>query len=135
MIGRRMMKDNVLILLTTQTGEFSALWRSLSTALNSWHLLGKKLPKRDRFGVHAKLEVIILECLRLSIEATLLSKEKKVPILSKLKIQIEISKHLLRMENELGVFGQAVYLNLAKDLCEVSTMAQIWIEYLTKKAG
>jgi hypothetical protein len=72
----------------------------------------------------------------LSIEAALLPKveiNKKIPIVKKLQIKIEIPKQLIRLEMELGIISEKTYLVLQEKLQEISRMATGWLEYLQEK--
>ena len=72
----------------------------------------------------------------MSIEAALLPKveiNKKIPIVKKLQIKIEIPKQLIRLEMELGIISEKTYLVLQEKLQEISRMATGWLEYLQEK--
>lgn len=84
-------------------------------------------------GLRAKTEQSCLNCLHLSIEAALLTKEEKLPIVKKLKIEIEMPKQLVRLEQELGIINEKIYLAWQEKLQEISKMATGWINHLLKK--
>ena len=95
--------------------------------------LGNKIPKRDKFGIHLKIEKLCLDSLSLSIQAGLSSRETKTVYLEKLRITAENTKHLVRMANELKIFDDKIYLCLQSDLQEVSKMATAWKKYAQKE--
>lgn len=101
----------------------------ISEIYKTIYRLGKNLPKSDKLGPHLKLEQQCLECLKLSIESALSPKQQKIPILLKLKIEIEVAKRLGRMEHELQIINTQNYISLEQSLAEISKMATGWINY------
>lgn len=97
------------------------------------YCLGKNLPKKDRFGLFSKIEETTLGCLKLSIEAALSAREIKLPILQKIKIEVEVIKRLVRLAQELNIINTKTYLSLEEQLQEISRMTTGWIKYLDKK--
>jgi hypothetical protein len=94
---------------------------------------GKKLRKGDKLGIRAKTEQSCLSSFHLSIEAALTEKNKKLPIVEKLQIEIEITKQLVRLEAEIGIIQNDIYLLWQERLQEISRMTSGWIKYLEKK--
>jgi len=90
-----------------------------------------KLPKRDRFGFHIKIETIILEMLVLAITAALQTKDQKAAALQGLRIQIEVAKQLIRLEQETNIINEQIYWQLQSKLQEISKMAAGWAKYAT----
>ncbi|MBI2100453.1 MAG: four helix bundle protein [Candidatus Vogelbacteria bacterium] len=97
------------------------------------YLVGKKLPKRERFGLWGKIETVILEVLVLLIEAGLSSKINKLPILERTRIKIETIKQLVRLSNEGKIIEEKAYLDQQNQLQEISRMLNGWIRYTQKE--
>lgn len=95
----------------------------------------KKLNKADKLGIRAKTEQVCLNCLHLSTEAAFLPREEKMSVVKKLKIEIEILKQLIRLEMELNIINEKVYLTFQEKLQEISRMASGWINYLQKRTS
>ncbi|KKS88473.1 MAG: hypothetical protein UV64_C0022G0008 [Parcubacteria group bacterium GW2011_GWC1_43_11b] len=95
---------------------------------------GKKIPKRDRFGLLARIENYCLACLELSLEATFTKSQNKSFILDKLQIKIEIIKRLARLGWNLKIIEQAKYLELETRLQTISKMTTGWLKYLDQKS-
>ena len=93
------------------------------------YALGPKLKKRDRYGIYLKIEAVCLDSLLLAIEAALASKERKVHILERLVVSIEMQKQLIRIAHEIDVIKQKCYITLVADLIEASKMAAGWLKY------
>lgn len=92
----------------------------------------KSVSKQDRHGMRAKTEQNFLLCLQMAIEAALSAKDSKLPIVRKLKIEIEVGKQMTRLETELDIISQKFYCVLQEKLQEISKMCAGWINYLEK---
>jgi len=97
------------------------------------YINGKKLSKGDKLGIRAKTEQFCLSSFRLSIEAALTAKNRKLPIIEKLQIEIEIIKQFIRLEMEIGIIQNNNYLLWQEKLQEISRMTSGWIKYIEKK--
>ena len=94
------------------------------------YLVGKKINKRDKFGIWLKIENLSVEILTHTITAALEARASKLPILKIVTVKIEVSKRLIRTCYELSIINQKLYLDLEKDLQELSKMTNGWIKYL-----
>ncbi|MFA6273741.1 MAG: four helix bundle protein [Candidatus Paceibacterota bacterium] len=94
------------------------------------YLIGNKLSKRDKLGIHNHVEKEFLQTFSLLISASLETKLEKTKILKKSRIQIEILKQLVRTEFELKIIFQKNYLIIQEKLQEISKMTNGWIKYL-----
>lgn len=92
--------------------------------------LSLSLSKHNKLGIYSKIQSICLEILDLIIEAALIPKENKKPIIQKSKIKIETLKHLIRASYELNIIDNQKYINLEEKLQEISKMASGWFNYL-----
>jgi 23S rRNA-intervening sequence protein len=92
--------------------------------------LAGKIPKRDRFGIHAKIENLCLGILELAIKAAFELKEHKILTLRSARTQIEILKRFIRIEHDLEIINEKMYIDLERRLQEISKMANGWIKYL-----
>lgn len=93
------------------------------------YLLSAKIPKRDRFGIYAKIETICLDIVALSITAALEIKPNKIVPLNSARIKIEALKRLIRIASELNIINSKRYLELELELQEISKMANGWLKY------
>lgn len=99
------------------------------------YLIGPKLAKRDRYGIYLKIESICLDALGLSIEAALLSRQRKTVTLEMLKIKIELLKQLVRIAHEMRIIEQRRYIALSADLVEASKMVSGWLKYINANSA
>ena len=90
------------------------------------------MPKRERFGLYARVEGAALECWTLSIQAALTEKSAKANILKKLRIAIDVVKNLVRISQELHVIDGKSYFVLQEKLVEASKMAHGWLAYIER---
>ncbi|MEI6346281.1 MAG: four helix bundle protein [bacterium] len=107
--------------------------RSLRLLHKDLYCSSEKLLKRDKLGIHAQIEKQSLACLTLAIEAAFRPKSAKQSTLEELRLQVEILKHLIRTEHELGIVPEKTYLRLAEQLVEISKMTNGWLTYATQK--
>ena len=91
--------------------------------------LGKSLPKRDHFGIHATAEKLLLDMLELAIQAAYAPKETKTGMLARLRITIEMEKHIVRTMREMHIIENTAYMKLSVSLVELSKMTNGWLKY------
>lgn len=88
--------------------------------------MGTKMPKHYKLGIHRLIEEKCLAILSLTIDASLRSKQEKIPYLMTSRREIEILKHLIRMEYEIGIINEKSYILIASLLQNISMMATGW---------
>lgn len=84
------------------------------------------MPKNNKLGIHNVLQEKCLEILTTVVDASLRSKQDKIPYLVKARRDIEVLKHLVRMEYELEIITEKTYLASAHILQDISMMATGW---------
>lgn len=89
-----------------------------------------KVSKRDKLGIYAEIEDTILHTFSLIISAVYKNKVEKKPILEQARIQVELTKQLIRTAYEIKSLEERNYLRFAGLLQEVSKMVNGWIKYL-----
>lgn len=107
----------------------------LGTIYKAVYLTKPKLTKRDSYGIYLKIESVCLDALTLSIEAALLSRQRKTMSLEMLKIRIELLKQLVRVAHEIYVIEQKRYIALSTDLIEASKMVSGWLKYINANSA
>ncbi len=109
------------------------LVQKLGELYRNIYRLSLKISKRDRFGIHLKIENLCIDSLIFAIGAALDTYESKLLKLKSLRINIEVLKQLIRMEHEIEVIKTKTYFSIEKQLQEVSKMTNGWINYLKEK--
>jgi hypothetical protein len=84
------------------------------------------MSKRDKLGIHKVIEEKCLKILSGTIDSALLPKYEKVQILTETRRDIEILKHLIRLEHELCIIKEKTYFELSHLLVDISMMATGW---------
>ena len=92
--------------------------------------IGKKLPKSDKLGIHSVIERKILNIFQNAVEASFTEKNKKLLILEKMRIDIELVKQLIRIENEIHILNEGSYINIETALQEISKETNGWINFI-----
>jgi hypothetical protein len=82
------------------------------------------IDKKHRFGVHAKLEEIMLEFLEMVITSALV--KNKSDILQQARIKIEMVQHFIRMEHDLKIISHKQYTVLSLQIEEITKMTNGW---------
>lgn len=59
--------------------------------------------------------------------------EKKISIIQRLRIHIELAKRLIRLCQELDIIDEKKYFSLQEKLIEASKEAYGWLLYLQKR--
>lgn len=88
------------------------------------------MPKQNKLGIHKEVEKLSLIILTLLIDSALQSRQNKLEVLSKARRNIEVLKHLIRIEYELNIIKEKQYIILAQMLENISMMATGWIKSL-----
>ncbi len=89
------------------------------------------MPKRERFGLFAKIESNFLNLLETIIIVALENKNNKLPLLDNARIDAEVLKHMIRTAYDIGIIESQNYLNLANQIIEISKMINGWRNYLS----
>ncbi len=92
------------------------------------YTIGKKISKADKLGIHTTLQNKILLAFECAVSAAFTDLVSKKFYLEKIRVLIEVSKHLLRTEHELSVIPENTYIRIAKLLVEASKMNAAWLK-------
>jgi len=95
------------------------------------YLIGEKISKRNKLGLHKNIEDVCREILILSIRASLTSRYKKLPVIDEIRVQTETLKYLVRISKELSIISPKQYIGFEAKLIEISKMATNWQKYIT----
>ena len=76
-----------------------------------------------------------LNILSLAIESAFTSRTRKQKPLEKLRVHIEMLKHLIRTANEISVYSDKTYIHLQKQLQEISKMNAGWIKFIQQHSA
>jgi hypothetical protein len=94
---------------------------------------GKKLPKGDKLGIHADIEKTARTILHELISACFTTKNRKLENLEHARILLETLKHFVRIEHELKIIDEKIYIRIESLIIETSKMTNGWIKYLVQQ--
>lgn len=69
----------------------------------------------------------------IAVETAFKPRFKKKESLETLRLKIEVLKHLVRSEKELGILDAKTYLRIAEQLVEISKMTNGWLNFVIQK--
>lgn len=96
-----------------------------------YYSIANHISKRDRFGIYARAEKLLLENMELLLEASFANKSEKLKPLLGARIKIEAFKRFVRLMKETNIIQEKHYLRLTKSTEEISKMTNGWIKYLS----
>ncbi|MEK9178218.1 MAG: diversity-generating retroelement protein Avd [Patescibacteria group bacterium] len=85
-------------------------------------------PKKDRYTLGQKCELVLLDLLEAIILAGNLSKQEKLPILKQASLKVDILKVLFRLGKDLKIVDNKKYLVFEGYLQEIGKMLGGWIK-------
>lgn len=90
------------------------------------------MAKREKLGIHADIERIMLDTIADIVRASLAPRARKIEPLEKARVSLEVVKHLVRTEHEMKIIEQKAYIRIESLLVETSKMTNGWIKYLAQ---
>jgi hypothetical protein len=100
----------------------------MATVYKEIYILGKKIPKADKLGIHTTLQNKVLLAFESTISAAFAEIKVKKEYLEQARTSLETSKHLLRTEHQLSVIPEKSYIHVAGLLVEASKMNAAWLK-------
>lgn len=88
------------------------------------------MPKQNKLGIHKKIEECALSIMTLLIDSAFRSRSDKIHTLNQARRDIEILKHLIRLEYELNIIKEKSYIGMSHMLENISMMTTGWIKSL-----
>ena len=119
--------------LRTPPPLLTALVLHIAKVYKLLYVLGNKLSKRDKLGIHRTIEKTTLRILSQTLHATFAHGIQKIAALETLRIDIEALKLLIRTEHELRIISEKTYFILSHHCIEASKMTNGWLKSLKNK--
>ena len=88
------------------------------------------LPQKDRYCIGQKCEKIILDILELIIETIQSPRNKKLELLNKTSIKLNILRIIIRLAKDVKALDFKKYLILQEKINEIGKMLGGWIRSL-----
>ncbi|MDP3974111.1 MAG: diversity-generating retroelement protein Avd [Candidatus Daviesbacteria bacterium] len=86
----------------------------------------KLFPKKDRYSLGQRLDNLTLELFELIIMAGNLTQERKLPIIEKSIVSLDLLKILIRLAKDIQALDNKKYLQLESSLQEIGRMLGGW---------
>jgi len=97
-----------------------------------FHEYRKVVPKQDRFTIYERSENVILGTIELLLEASYGNKERKVILLEKSSVKLNVLRFLIRLMKETKTFDLKKYTNIETLIDEIGRMTGGWIRSMNK---
>jgi hypothetical protein len=98
-----------------------------------WHEYRNNFPKKSRYTLGDKIDLLFLQTLELLFIASYQSKEKKLITLEMAVKKLDLLKFLLRISWELKVLDNQKFITLSEKLQEIGRMLGGWRKGLENK--
>ena len=86
------------------------------------------LPKKERYALGQRCEVVLLDMLEAIIIASNLSKQEKLPLLRKASTKIDLLRVFFKLGKDLKIIENKKYTELERDVAEIGKMLGGWIK-------
>lgn len=86
----------------------------------------KLFPKKDRYTLGQKLDTLTLTIFELVIMAGTTTQEKKLPLIEKSIVSLDLLKILIRLAKDIQVLDNKKYLELEQRLQEIGRILGGW---------
>ncbi len=97
-----------------------------------FHEYRKVVPKQDRFTIYERSEHVILSTIELLLEASYGDKERKIILLEKASVKLNVLRFLVRLMKETKTFDLKKYTNIEIIIDEIGRMIGGWIRSMNK---
>jgi len=98
-----------------------------------WYEVKEHFPKKSKFTLGAKIDIIFNNILELTLLAGNLPKDQKLPYLQKAISQFDLLKFFLRVAWEIKALDNKKYLLISEPLVEIGKMLGGWKKGLENK--
>lgn len=88
------------------------------------------MSKQNKLGIHKVAEECALRIMSFLIDSALRSRLDKAQTLNQARRDIEVLKHLVRLEYELNIIKEKSYISMSHILENISMMTTGWIKSL-----
>ena len=98
-----------------------------------WHELRNSFPKKSRYTLGAKIEILFLETLEFLFIAATVSRIQKYPVLQKASGKLDLLKFFLQLAWDTKALDNRKYIVLSESLNEVGKMLGGWMRSTEKE--
>ncbi|EKD56770.1 MAG: hypothetical protein ACD_58C00095G0003 [uncultured bacterium] len=94
----------------------------------NFYSIRSKVSKQDRYTIFLRSENLILEVLEGILNASQLSKEKKLPILEKTSLKLNLLRVFIRLMKDVKSIDLKNYATMEESVDEIGRMLGGWIK-------
>lgn len=103
------------------------IFKKVYELYKNFHILRNTISKQDRYTIYLKSENTLLEVIEGILEASQLSKDKKLPVLEKTSLKLNLLRVLLRLMKDTKSINLKKYASLEEQIDEIGRMLGGWI--------
>lgn len=107
--------------------------RKIHELYKTFHEYRVLVPKHERFSIYERSENAIVDILELILEASYVSKEKKLELLEKSSVKLNIVRFFIRLMKESKTLDMKKYTVLQVIVDEIGRMLGGWIRSTSSK--
>jgi len=109
------------------------IFKKVYQLYTQFHAVRNKVAKQDRYTIFQKCENILIDVIEGIIESSQMSKDKKLPILEKTSIKLDLLRVFIRLMKDIKSIDLKTYAQLELNIDEIGRMLGGWIKS-TKEA-
>jgi hypothetical protein len=94
----------------------------------NFHQIRSSISRQDRYTIFLRCENVILEVIEGILEASQLSKDKKLPILEKVSIKLNFLRVFIRLMKDVKSINLKNYATMEESVDEIGRMLGGWIK-------
>jgi hypothetical protein len=94
----------------------------------NFHQIRSSISKQDRYTIFLRCENVILEIIEGILEASQLSKDKKLPILEKVSLKLNFLRVFIRLMKDVKSINLKNYATMEENVDEIGRMLGGWIK-------
>jgi len=104
------------------------IFKKVYELYKSFHQIRSNVSKQDKYTIFIKCENTILEVIEGILEASQLSKDKKLPILEKTSLKLNLLRVFIRLMKDTKSIDLKNYAKMEENVDEIGRMLGGWIK-------
>ncbi len=100
------------------------------TVYKLWDEYRNHFPKKSRYALGGKIDILFLDTIEFLFTASYLGKEQKLPVLQRAGSKLDLLKFFLQVAWELKALDNRKYIALSEPLAEIGRMLGGWMKGL-----
>lgn len=105
------------------------IFKKVYELYKNFYLLGSSVSKQDRYTIYLKCENTLLEVIEGILKAGQLSKDRKLPILERTSLKLNLLRVFIRLMKDVKSINLKQYASMEEQIDEIGRMLGGWIKY------